>query len=284
MIQRKISDERFQIDSLDGLRGFAALIVVLSHTSNSGMYFVPFLDLRGIGKSGVFLFFLLSSFLLTLSLLRKGKKIVTFSVMSRYWQRRFFRIYPLYILYLLLGIISTWLIAMKFGIIDFGIPFDLDLYGFLNHIILREGKGVTWSIAVEFKFYFILPILALTIVYVRSYGPKITILFFFTLLLLSQLISPQIRSTINDTRLLPYMPIFIIGMFLAFLQDYTNNEKHHKETLKDIYKYLGYIGLVGIVILTPLIFSLLEIGSRLIFFTSSSFYTRYVGLSSYFLR
>jgi len=111
MMHREISDKKYQMDSLDGLRGCAALIVVCSHTSNSGMFFLPFLDLRGIGKSGVFLFFLLSSFLLTLPLLRKGKEVLSFSVMSHYWQRRFFRIYPLYTIYLLMGVISSLVIA-----------------------------------------------------------------------------------------------------------------------------------------------------------------------------
>ncbi|MCY1298635.1 hypothetical protein D9M70_481290 [compost metagenome] len=57
MIGREISDKSFQIDALDGLRGLAALIVVLSHTSNLSMFFFPLLDFRGIGKSGVYLFF-----------------------------------------------------------------------------------------------------------------------------------------------------------------------------------------------------------------------------------
>ncbi len=255
MIHRDISDKKFQVDSLDGLRGFAVLIVVFSHTSNSGMFFIPFLDLSGIGKSGVFLFFLLSSFLLTLPLLRKGMKILTFSVMSHYWQRRFFRVYPLYILYLLLGIISTWVIATFFGQSGVGIPFSLDWHGFINHISLSEGKGVTWSIAVEFKFYFILPILVLAIVFVRSYGSGSTVLLFILLLFLTQVISPQSESIVNDARLLPYMPIFIMGIFLAVFQDYINNNKLNK-TVTSIFRYLGYSGVVGVIVMTPMVFSL----------------------------
>lgn len=34
MIQRQISNPQGQMDSLDGLRGFAALIVIFSHTIN----------------------------------------------------------------------------------------------------------------------------------------------------------------------------------------------------------------------------------------------------------
>lgn len=260
MIHREISDKKYQMDSLDGLRGFAALIVVFSHTSNSGMFFLPFLDLRGIGKAGVFLFFLLSSFLLTLPLLRKGKEILTFSLMSHYWQRRFFRIYPLYTLYLLFGVISTWVIATTLGKNGVGIPFCLNWAGFIKQLALLEGKGVTWSIAVEFKFYFVLPFLVLAIVLVLSHGLRYATLFFLSLLFLSQAISPQGESLINDSRLLPYMPIFIIGMFVAVLQEHINNNKPNN-LITSILKYLGYLGVVGVIVMTPLVFSLF--GDRL---------------------
>ena len=238
------------MDSLDGLRGFAALIVVFSHTSNAGMFFIPFLDLRGIGKSGVFLFFLLSSFLLTLPLLKKGREVLKFPVMSHYWQRRFFRIYPLYSIYLLLAALSTLVMS---GV---GIPFALDWYGLLNHLILQEGKGVTWSIAVEFKFYFILPIFVFGIVLIRNYGHGALLFLFFVLLVLSQLVLPQSESTTNDARLLPYMPIFIIGIFLAVLQDYINTRKNKPKYITLLLRCMGYVGVGGVVLMTPLVFSM----------------------------
>lgn len=51
--------------ALDGLRGLAALMVVASHGSAGGQHLLPGLSLEGIGKHGVFLFFVLSAFLLT---------------------------------------------------------------------------------------------------------------------------------------------------------------------------------------------------------------------------
>ena len=54
---RDISDNKLQINSLDGLRGLAVLAVFLSHTSNKGIFLIPNADFSGIGKSGVFLFF-----------------------------------------------------------------------------------------------------------------------------------------------------------------------------------------------------------------------------------
>ena len=253
MIHREISDKRYQIDALDGLRGFAALIVVFSHTSNKGMFFLPLLDLRGIGKSGVFLFFLLSAFLLTMPLLDKGKEILSLSVMSHYWQRRFFRIYPLYTLYLLAAVLTTLL--FKSGI---GIPFELDWLGFWDHITLQEGRGVTWSIGVEFKFYFILPIIALITVIILPFGFSAALTFLLLLLILTQVIFPQSESVVNDIRLLPYMPIFIMGTILALIQHHINSRNIASKTLEMFLRILGYFGLIGIIVMTPLVFTMIK--------------------------
>jgi peptidoglycan/LPS O-acetylase OafA/YrhL len=255
VIHREISEKKYQIDSLDGLRGFAALIVVFSHTSNEGMYFLPYLNLAGTGKSGVFLFFLLSSFLLTLPLLRFGNKVFTLQTMSHYWQRRFFRIYPLYTLYLLLGVISTLIIYTFLEKENIGIPFSLNWQEFFGHIFLMEGKEVTWSIAVEFKFYFILPFLVLIIAYIRQFRFFVVILFFIGLLIISQIISPQAESLKNDSRLLPYMPIFIIGIFLAVIQNKINSKHNQAEKYTKLIRTLGYVGIIGVLLMTPLVFS-----------------------------
>jgi peptidoglycan/LPS O-acetylase OafA/YrhL len=176
--------------------------------------------------------------------------------MSHYWQRRFFRIYPLYTLYLLLGVISTLIFNAKLGEAGIGMPFGLDWHSFFSHFTLQEGKGVTWSIAVEFKFYFILPVLVLVIFYVRAFGPLATLILFLFLMLLSQLISPQSESTADTAQLLPYMPIFIIGMFLAVIQEYINNNTVQTKLVTTICRYFGYVGVVGVIIMTPFVFSL----------------------------
>ena len=255
MIHREISDKRFQMDSLDGLRGFAALIVVFSHVSNTGIHFLPIMDLRGTGKSGVFLFFLLSSFLLTLPLLKMGKKIFTLSNISHYWQRRFFRIYPLYSLYLLLGLITTWLFANYLGKANAGIPLILDWSSFIQHLSLQEGKGVTWSIAVEFKFYFFLPIIALITVYLLSFSFSLTVLFFLVIIIASQVAYPQSDSLTNDPRLMPYLPIFFIGMLLAVIQNKINSHEIVTRKFNYLFKISGIIGVSGLLLMTPLVYS-----------------------------
>lgn len=252
MIHRAISNKLLQIDALDGLRGLAALIVVFSHTSNFNMFFVPSLNFRGIGKSGVFLFFLLSSFLLTRQIITTSNKIFTLEFMLNYWQRRFFRIYPLYTFYLLLALVTTWASVKYYGI-SYGQPFNLDLHGLFNELILTESRGIEWSIAVEFKFYFVLPFLAGIFLVIKKKGLIACSAVYICLILLSQWISPQSESLLNDTRLTPYLPIFITGVFVAFLQEALQD----KEWFPTFCQYLGYIGLAVVIIMTPTVYSLI---------------------------
>jgi peptidoglycan/LPS O-acetylase OafA/YrhL len=249
-MSRNISDTTLQLDALDGLRGFAALIVIFSHTSNAAMYFFPFLDARGIGKSGVFLFFLLSSFLLSRALIKKGNDAFSKKAISQYAQRRFFRIYPLYIPYLLLGLVSTFIFnsLLNKGI---GIPFSLTVQEFLSHLFLLDGKGVTWSIAVEFKFYFVLPMVLFIAYHIRNkFNTLAELCFLICLILLTQVVSPQSESLVNDSRLLPYMCIFLLGTILAVVQCQIDSGRIRKQKLKAIIP-LSYLSILILTFLTP---------------------------------
>ncbi|MBM4208458.1 MAG: acyltransferase [Gammaproteobacteria bacterium] len=219
MIQgRELSDQKFQMDSLDGLRGFAVLLVILSHTSNWGIYLLPFANFSGNGKSGVILFFVLSSFLLTLPFVKKARKAASLRFLLSYFVRRFFRIYPLYLAYLLLGLLTSLFLWKITGAKSpVGIPFLLTPKEFINHLLLIQGKGLTWSIIVEFHYYFLLPILALT--YSLLFNNRIipSALLTIGLILASQLLWPQAQSLTNDIRLGPYLPVFFTGSFLAVI-------------------------------------------------------------------
>ncbi len=86
------------IKSLDGLRGLAVLLVLLSHMSNAQMHLLPFLDFSGLGKAGVYLFFSLSAFLLTWQALKQAQQAPDPKYWLAYLLRRALRIYPLYAL------------------------------------------------------------------------------------------------------------------------------------------------------------------------------------------
>ncbi len=67
--------------ALDGLRGAAILIVLLGHTSNEHIYIHKMINLERASKIGVYLFFLLSAYLLDRQIIKaliEKKKQYTF--------------------------------------------------------------------------------------------------------------------------------------------------------------------------------------------------------------
>src|SRR3972149_6210190 len=141
----KTSSNNLQIDSLDGIRGLALLFVLCAHTS----FETPILglDFKGIGKYGVYLFFILSAFLLSLPLFQKP--LLDTGVWVHYFKRRFLRIYPVFF--------AAMLACFLFP----AVYIPLTTEEILRMLLLLGSKGVFWSITVEFKFYFVLPLFIL---------------------------------------------------------------------------------------------------------------------------
>ena len=158
-----------RIPRLDVLRAVAVLGVFAFHYSNAvqrpltaaaaGGWDAPlaafFLNAATVGASGVALFFVLSGFCIHLAFLRHGDR---FRV-SKFLQRRFLRIYPAYfvslIVFSLLGV--------------FKVIGTINLKQFLTHLLLVHDcfnlpilfgiNGVYWSLAIEFQFYLLYPLL-----------------------------------------------------------------------------------------------------------------------------
>jgi peptidoglycan/LPS O-acetylase OafA/YrhL len=86
---------------LDALRGFAALCVVFDHTSYLVLqpvrsFLYHWLDM---GQYGVFVFFLISGYIIPASLERKGS-------VRAFWISRAFRLYPMYAVAIVLAVIG----------------------------------------------------------------------------------------------------------------------------------------------------------------------------------
>lgn len=122
------------IAALDGLRGFAALLVLADHTNYT--YF------KGLGAIGVWLFFCLSGFLLSIPFVKNPALINSPGYMQHYLSRRVLRILPMY--YVI--IIYTYLVQGK-------------LDDFVRHALFIQGDGILWSIPQEMFFYMLLPII-----------------------------------------------------------------------------------------------------------------------------
>jgi peptidoglycan/LPS O-acetylase OafA/YrhL len=143
-----------------GLRGMAALAVVLFHLIHLGGLPVPdsfsFIA-RDFGK-GVHLFFVLSAF----SLMHSTEHTMGRATwVSEYFVKRFFRIAPLY--YSIMAIMVFWPV-LRSGV------WSVDAEAVLLNLTFTFGftpwKGIVlagWSVGVEMLFYVVFPILLLTI-------------------------------------------------------------------------------------------------------------------------
>jgi len=153
---------------LDGVRGLAALLVLYAHLFLMWIPAGPKLvfwarTLSGQAWTGVYLFFLLSGFLIGGILLRNRAAENYYSV---FYTRRAFRIFPLY--FLLLG--SFFAVRAIFGYLhspEFAagpVPFWSYFVLVQNFPMAVTGQwgapplGVTWSVALEEQFYLFLPL------------------------------------------------------------------------------------------------------------------------------
>ncbi|MEZ6017685.1 MAG: acyltransferase [Planctomycetota bacterium] len=188
---------------LDGLRGVAVLLVVLSHASNRGLCLWPGLDLRGLGRTGVFLFFVLSSYLLTSQLLGRGAaELRRPRTWGRYAVRRLLRVYPGYLLAL----------GVTLALGGMSAPHALE------HLALVRAEAHFWTIPVEVLFYLALPPLALALTALPDARARVVLL--VVLAAASRLMwPPDYPSQAPDYRpsVLPFLVVFLMGSLVAVL-------------------------------------------------------------------
>lgn len=178
---------------LDGLRGFAALIVVFGHCSSSGIDIIPLLDASKIAKSGVWLFFVLSAYLLARPLAddiaaNGWRAVVRFGV------RRLFRILPLY--YAFLG-----------GLVFYGAMNPDDAW---RHVLFLEGHNHLWTMPAEMLFYAVLPIFAVV-------ASRTAAFFLLALSAVLYVLEPSAIG-LNSIFLPNYLIFFALGIVVAYLR------------------------------------------------------------------
>ena len=146
------------IPGLDGLRAIAFLLVFGIHT-----------DYLGFGWTGVQLFFVLSGFLITGILLDMKASLPSKDYFSKFYGRRFLRIFPLYYFYLfLMWGVTSWLYSLSYRrnymkLFQTQLPFALIyVYNFFyGSSSFEHMKFVEhfWSLSVEEQFYIFWPLL-----------------------------------------------------------------------------------------------------------------------------
>ncbi len=201
--------------ALDGLRGLAVLTVFLSHSSGFRQRLTPWTSFHGCGHLGVYLFFVLSGFLLAWSLLESGR--IRF---GGFYLRRFFRIAPLYFLV----VTGVFVIQRITGQVDlYNLHIKDGWPGYLRHLLFYQGDSVFWTIATEFEFYFILPVLVWALMRWRNVAATflgIAALFYGGWYLLIELAHFDPRYALKLARIVhhsQYFDVFLCGILAAWI-------------------------------------------------------------------
>lgn len=186
----------------DGIRGIAVLIVLAMHAVS--VFFpstMPYL--AGMGKVGVWLFFVLSAFLLTYKFIIKG---FAFSEVASYVIGRFLRIIPLFAIAVYIYCYAGYYPIEKIRDVLF---FDTGFY----HM---------WTIPVEFKFYFILPFISASLIAItKRSGIKSTFAIALAMIALQQCFFPFFKTPESSVITAWYFPSFLMGIVCALIYRYS---------------------------------------------------------------
>ncbi|MDR6955757.1 peptidoglycan/LPS O-acetylase OafA/YrhL [Ancylobacter sp. 3268] len=152
--QNPSSEQR--LDEIDGLRAIAMTMVIAQHCG-----IAPF------GWTGVWLFYCISGFVITRRLVQENRAHPPISGGMRYLTfiyRRFFRIIPVYLLYL--GLASSLLLLARqtesIRNIPFLLTFTFNWQAIFQFWPAPDGPfGPLWTLSVEEQFYLVFPLLFL---------------------------------------------------------------------------------------------------------------------------
>jgi peptidoglycan/LPS O-acetylase OafA/YrhL len=166
-----MSDTREYVAALTGLRGIAAFWVFLFHfpvlhpgdrmnLASTGLG-KTLQDTMDMGFAGVYLFFVLSGFLLTLPFAKASLDGAPQPKTGPYFKRRVLRVFPAYWAQLfIILMVGSWFVSWR----------DLNPGELISHLFMFLNLGpepvqtmvsVWWTLPVELSFYLLLPVLAL---------------------------------------------------------------------------------------------------------------------------
>ena|SRR6218665_257580 len=172
--------QKFFFRGLNELRALAALSVIVHHLElycfrdkKTSLYNVSTFEyfINSIGKNGVYLFFVLSGFLITFLLLKEKEQSDTISI-KNFYLRRVFRIWPLYMIIIVLSIVVLPVMVFETHFFDSETFYmallrkeeiysttNILLYVFFlsNFALPMVGAAQTWSVSVEEQFYLVWP-------------------------------------------------------------------------------------------------------------------------------
>jgi peptidoglycan/LPS O-acetylase OafA/YrhL len=147
-----------RISSIDGFRAFSIALVIAGHVLNgleARGHINPWWRLVGNGSYGVFIFFVISGYLITTLLLQEHEKRSSINL-SRFYYRRAFRIIPPLYFYIAFVVVSWRLSGLHASPVELltALTFTRNL-DFHSHQFMFEHF---WSLCIEEQFYLLWPV------------------------------------------------------------------------------------------------------------------------------
>lgn len=208
---------------LDGLRGIAVLIVIMSHTSAFGMY--------GQGSLGVLLFFFLSGFVLALPYVDSPAKMRGFKPISGFAVNRALRIVPAY--WVACVLIYFWASS----------PIDWLLW----NMSFVKGWNHFWSVAEEVRFYLLFPMVILLLSFLKSPVTRALALMGMILFFYEFKSAHKIDMMTAGKRVDFYFWMFLGGVLVCLLQQGCRTFVEKNSWVKRVLALLGFAVLLSLI-------------------------------------
>ncbi len=204
LIQQKQPSSGLHFAALDGIRGFAALCVLMEHVG---------IMANGIGALGVHLFFALSGFLLTIPFARQPGRAVSPSYMRAYMLRRMKRIIPMY-----------------YAIITVLFLFRHKNPDVIRHYLFLQGDGYLWTVPQEMFFYMLLPLVVAVFYLLMLVQKWLAMLGLLVVIVVATDLPHKGFITLygNGDHWRVLVGIFLSGMFFSYLYQFLQDNFFRK--------------------------------------------------------
>jgi peptidoglycan/LPS O-acetylase OafA/YrhL len=208
-----------RLDSLDALRGLAALAVCWFHIVSGGKLLPDGLlaGASSYGHLGVAIFFVISGFVIPWSL---RKETVDFAGYKRFLGKRMLRLHPPFLVASLIGIVLNW-VSMKVpgyqgSLPDHYLPSAFTSFGFdMFYVTGLLGKDwtlvVAWTLALEVQFYLIGGLAAL---WLRPSSRQMGLVFWLLAACGTGFLLPESALVFR------FLPLFVTGWAAAWMKLY----------------------------------------------------------------
>ncbi len=222
------AQDKIHFKNLDGIRAMAAIMVILSHLPVGHTFpneiIQKIWEFAKNGRHGVYIFFVLSGFLITRLILSN-----TNFTLKKFYLKRIYRIWPLY--YLVLAI--NFLIILPLLNINNQYPgnniwlhlfflSNFNLYDLLiNGTKLLPALNIGWSVSIEEQFYLFWPL-----IFIFFTKNKTRIVFIFILMVISMYFTNNIVSKNGAHNFTTTSAIWDLGFgaLLAFFHLHLKNQ------------------------------------------------------------